>query len=109
PDEVFSFNACVGRADASSGYDRAAVLKGGRLTQDAGGAICLVSTLLYGAALLSGMDVVERRCHSVDSYGPERYFELGRDAAVNFPYIDLRLRNVFDCPLLLRTSAEETS
>ena len=53
------------------------------------------------------MTIVERRCHSVDSYGERRYFELGRDAAVEYAYLDLRFRNELGAPVLLRAFAEE--
>lgn len=77
------------------------------LTEDIGGAICLASTLIYNIGLLGGMTIVERRCHSVDSYGERRYFELGRDAAVEYAYLDLRFRNGLGAPVLLRAYAEE--
>jgi VanW like protein len=104
PGETFSFWRCVGRPTLRAGFEAAAALKDGVLVEDVGGAICLSSTLLYNAGLLSGMAIDERWCHSVDSYGNARYFELGRDAAVEYPYRDLRLRNVWQVPLLLRAS-----
>jgi vancomycin resistance protein VanW len=101
PGETFSFWHSVGRPTASRGYAKAAALKDGLLTEEVGGAICFVSTLVYNVALLSGMAIDERYCHSVDSYGAERYFELGRDAAVEPAYRDLRARNTLSLPLLL--------
>ncbi len=102
PGETFSFWRALGRPTERAGYRAAAALKSGVLTDDIGGAICFVSTLLYNAALLGGMAIDERRAHSVDSYGDARYFELGRDASVEYAYLDLRCRNVVDTPLLLR-------
>lgn len=99
--ETFSFWRAVGRPTARHGYMTAAALKSGILTEDIGGALCLASTLIYNAALISGMTIVERRCHSVDSYGDDRYFELGRDAAVEYAYLDLRFRNDLGAPLRL--------
>ncbi len=55
------------------------------------------------------MKIVERHCHSVDSYGDARYFELGRDAAVEYAYLDLRFRNDFPQPLLIRSRVEAES
>jgi len=101
PGEVFSFWRLVGRPTERAGYARAAALKAGVLTEDVGGALCLASTLLYNVALLAGMEIIERRCHSVDSYGDRRYFELGRDAAIEYAYVDLRFRNPHPQPLLL--------
>jgi len=106
PSETFSFWRCVGRPARARGYRLAAAIRDAVLTQDVGGAICLVSTLLYNVGLLGGLTIVERRCHSVDSYGERRYFELGRDAAVEHPYLDLRFRNDLGTPLLLRAHPE---
>ncbi len=107
PGETFSFWSSVGRTTLSAGYAPAAALRDGVLVEDIGGAICLASTLLYNIGLLAGMAIDERWCHSVDSYGDARYFELGRDAAVEYAYRDLRMRNVLDVPLLLRASVDD--
>jgi vancomycin resistance protein VanW len=93
PGEVFSLWRLAGRPTASAGYAEAAALKNGMLVSDVGGAICLLSTVVFNAALLAGMEIHERWCHSVDSYGERRYFELGRDAAIEYGYRDLRFRN----------------
>jgi len=102
PGDTFSFWRCVGRPTASRGYATAAALRGGQLITESGGSICLTSTLLYNVGLLSGLTVVERHAHSVDTYGSDRYFELGRDASVEFAYRDLRMRNDLSAPVLLR-------
>ncbi|MBI5283828.1 MAG: VanW family protein [Chloroflexi bacterium] len=107
PGDVLSFWHCVGRPTRRSGYVEAAALRGGLLVEDIGGSICLASTALYNIGLLSGLTIVERYCHSVDTYGENRYFELGRDAAVEFPYRDLRLRNDLGVALLVRTSTSD--
>jgi vancomycin resistance protein YoaR len=101
PGQTFSFWRCVGRPTAAAGFLPAAALKDRRLVEDIGGAICLPSTLLYNAALLSGMTILERHCHSIDSYGSQRYFELGRDAAVEYPYRDLCFRNDWPVAVML--------
>lgn len=103
PGATFSFWQCVGRPSAARGYAPAAALKDGVLTKDVGGALCLASTLLFNIGLLAGMSITERRSHSVDTYGEDRYFELGRDAAVEFAYTDLRFRN--DLPCAIRFAA----
>lgn len=107
--EVLSFWRCVGRPTRSSGYLQAAALKRGLLVEDVGGAVCLSSTLIYNVGLLCGFTVIERHAHSVDSYGIDRYFQLGRDAAVEYAYRDVRLRNDFDAPILIRARLEERS
>ena len=95
PGETFSLWQLAGRPTAADGYAAAAAIKGGRLTTDMGGSTCLLSTVMYNAALLAGMDIVERWAHSVDTYGDSRYFELGRDCSIEYGYRDLRFRNGF--------------
>ena len=105
PGETLSLWRLVGRPTGAKGFLPATALKDGRLTLEVGGAVCFLSTVLYNAALLAGLTVVERRAHSVDTYGEKRYFELGRDATVEYGYVDLRFRNDHDVPLLLRLDA----
>ncbi len=101
PGQVFSVWALARRPAARGGYLPAAALKDRRLTTEVGGAICLLSTTLYNGALLAGLEIVERHCHSVDSYGERRYFELARDAAIEYGYLDLRFRNNRGTALML--------
>jgi vancomycin resistance protein VanW len=107
PGELFSLWRYAGRPTACAGYARAAAIKDGLLTTDIGGATCLLATVVYNLALLGAMEIVERRCHSVDSYGPRRYFELGRDAAIEFGYTDLRFRNPHPYPVVVRLWVED--
>ena len=104
--DVFSIWRIARRPTAARGYARAAALKRGTLTTDVGGAVCLLSTVLYNVGLLGALEVMERHCHSVDSYGENRYFELGRDAAIEFPYLDLRFRNPHPFPVRLAVQIE---
>ncbi|MEO8538585.1 MAG: VanW family protein [bacterium] len=107
PGEVFSVWQVAGEPTAQRGYQPAAALKAGELTQETGGAICLLSTVLYNVGLLAGLQVLEQHCHSVDSYGERRYFELGRDAAIEFGYLDLRFRNSWMQALRLSVSVTD--
>lgn len=106
PGQTFSFWRVVGRPTAPRGFLPATALKDGRLTAEVGGAVCFISTVLYNAALLAGMTVTERHAHSLDTYGSARYFELGRDAAVEFGYLDLRFRNDHAHSVVLLLHAE---
>ena len=107
PGETFSLWRYVGRPTARRGYARAAALKNGRLTTDVGGATCLLATVVYNVALLGALEILERKCHSVDSYGARRYFELGRDAAIEYGYTDLRFRNPHAYPVMLRVRVDD--
>lgn len=91
--EILSLWRLAGAPTARRGYASAAAIRDGELIAEVGGGTCLLSTVLYNAALLAGMGVVERHNHSIDTYGEDRYFELGRDATIEYGYRDLRLRN----------------
>lgn len=89
PGATFSFNAALGGWTRDQGYRKAPVSYNGQLVSAWGGGVCQVSTTLYNAALLAGLDVVQRHRHQ---FAPE-YAPPGRDAAVAYDDIDLRLRN----------------
>ena len=107
PGETFSLWRLSGRPTAAAGYAPAATIRSGVLTTDMGGSTCLLSTVVYNAALLAGMEVAERHAHSVDIYGDARYFELGRDATIEYGYRDLRFRNPFPYPVVLNVDVSD--
>lgn len=88
--EVFSFNAAAGRRTAENGYLPAPVISGGEFTEGVGGGVCQVSTTVYNAALLAGMQIVEYHPHSL-AVG---YVAPSFDAMVSGSGCDLRFRNV---------------
>lgn len=84
----FSFNATVGRRTADAGFQQAKIIVNGEYVQGVGGGVCQVSTTLYNAALLSGLDVIEFHPHSLQV----GYVEASRDAMVS-THSDLKLFN----------------
>lgn len=98
PGEVWSFNECTGDSNQTSlGYKPAGVINNGRSEIGIGGGICQSSTTIFNAALLCGMDIVERDCH----YKPSAYVPVGRDATIDYGNIDLKMKNVFDYQLFM--------
>lgn len=89
PGQTFSFLKAVGPWTADMGYVKAPVSYDGELVRSWGGGVCQVSTTLYNAALLAGLEIVERHRH----HWPARYAPLGRDSAVAYYDIDLKFRN----------------
>lgn len=104
PGAVFSFNKAVGSWSPDRGYVRAPVSYDGELVVDWGGGVCQTSTTLYNAALLAGLDVVQRHRHN---WGPG-YAPPGRDAAVAQTSIDLQLHNPYPWPVQLSAQTSET-
>ncbi|MHB9026043.1 MAG: VanW family protein [Armatimonadota bacterium] len=100
-----SFNRTVGSWTPDRGYVLAPVSYDGELIVDWGGGVCQTSTTLYNAALIAGLEVVERHRHS---WAPG-YVPPGRDAAVAQLTIDLRLRNPYPYPVRLRALAARDS
>lgn len=102
PGGVFSFNQTVGSWSRDKGYRRAPVSFNGSLIDAWGGGVCQTSTTLYNAALLGGLEVLERHPHH---FAPS-YVAPGRDAAVAYPAIDLRVRNPYPVPLIIEGEIE---
>jgi vancomycin resistance protein YoaR len=105
PGHVLSFNHIVGSWTPDRGYVRALVSYDGELVNDWGGGVCQTSTTLYNAALLAGLEIVERNRHT---WAP-KYVPPGLDAAVAQRNIDLRLRNPYPFPVRIRARIEEGS
>jgi vancomycin resistance protein VanW len=95
PGAIFSFNGRVGSWSRDAGFRRAPVSYNGTLIDAWGGGVCQTSTTLYNAGLLAGLDLVERHPHR---FAPS-YVPPGRDAAVAFSGVDLRLKNPYSVPL----------
>ncbi|MGN0452460.1 MAG: VanW family protein [Ruminococcus sp.] len=99
PGETWSFNACTGDSNLTSlGYRPATVIVGGKYQQGIGGGICQASTTIYNAALLANLTVVERYNH----YYQSSYAPAGLDATIDYPNLDLKLRNDTEYPVYLQ-------
>ena len=87
--EKFSFNRCVGERTANKGYKNAKVILDGEFVEGIGGGVCQVSSTLYNAVLLAGLNVVSSQKHS-QRVG---YVKAGFDAMVNYGTADLVFEN----------------
>lgn len=99
PDEIFSYRKLMQATEKEFGFKPAPVIMEGELRPGIGGGVCQVSTTLYNAVLLSDLDVVERRNHSL----PIAYVPLGRDATYSDWGIDFRFKNNTGKNLLIRS------
>lgn len=97
PGESFSFNDATGLRTRANGYLDAPVFLDGKLVPDAGGGVCQVSTTLFNAVLLAGLQVTERTCH----FAPVAYVPIGQDATVADNYLDFRFVNNLSKPVYL--------
>jgi vancomycin resistance protein YoaR len=103
PDEIFEYGKIVTKAEKEYGYMEAPVIVKGKLTPGIGGGICQVSSTLYNAALLTGLDIVERRNHSLVVH----YLPKGLDATFADGYVNFKFRNSTGKQLLIRTVVED--
>ena len=101
PGEVFSYNDAVGPRKHSTGFKDALIYVRGKIITGTGGGVCQVSSTLYNAALLAGLDIIERHNHSM----PVPYVPLGRDATVAFGARDLKIKNTAAHPVYIRFAA----
>lgn len=103
PQQIFSFWQILPEPNAHNRYKLGRNLIGGKLSEDYGGGLCQLSSILYHLALKTGLEIIERHHHSFDIYEEhERFTPLGADATVVFGYKDLRLRNPYAFPIRFR-------
>lgn len=105
PDEVLSFNATVGERTEERGFKTAKIIEGGKFVDGVGGGVCQVSTTLYNAALLSGLEILEYHPHSL----AVSYVAPSRDAMVSGNYFDLKIKNNRQTPVYIRMNANFSS
>lgn len=99
PGETFSFNEYIGDTPYERGYQDAVIIQGTTEVPGKGGGVCQTSTGLYQAVLRAGLEIVERHPHTLIM----PYSDGGLDAAVDYGLIDLKLRNPYDFPVLIKT------
>lgn len=91
--EEYSFNGLTHEKTLANGYKAAPVIESGKLVMGIGGGVCQTSSTIFNAALLSGMEITNRRNHTI----PSDYVKLGRDAMVvdGNPGQDLKFKNPY--------------
>lgn len=105
PGDILSFNDTIGPRTAETGYKDAYIIINNEYVQGIGGGICQVSSTLYSAAVLANLQVVERAPHAV----AVAYIPLGQDATVNYPNLDLKLRNDTQAMIYIRSEVKSGS
>ena len=96
--KVLSFNGTVGERVKERGYLPAKIIVNGEFTEGVGGGVCQVSTTLYNAALLAGLNIAEYHPHSL-AVG---YVPPSRDAMVSGSSCDLKIENPSRTPVYVR-------
>ncbi|WP_159885464.1 VanW family protein [Paenibacillus puerhi] len=102
PGAVFDYAPFIKQTEEAFGYKEAPVIMNGKLVPGIGGGICQVSSTLYMAVLHAGLEIVERRNHSL----PVSYIPLGQDATFATGHINFKFRNNTPHYVLIRTQAD---
>ena len=89
PGGTFSLNDAIGERTVERGFRTAPVIIGTEYAEEVGGGTSQVATTVFNAAWESGLKITERNPHSLYI---SRY-QLGRDATVYWPSLDLRFEN----------------
>ncbi len=105
PQTEFSFNDNLGPVTGDFGWKPELVIKNNVTTPEFGGGICQVSTTAFRAAVLSGLQISQRRNHS---YAVRYYGKPGFDATIYPGYTDLRFINNTPGYILIQARVEGT-
>ncbi len=89
PGGIFSLNGAIGERTEERGFRTAPVIIGTEFEEEVGGGTSQVATTVFNAAWEAGVRITERNPHSLYI---SRY-QLGRDATVYWPSLDLKFEN----------------
>lgn len=108
PGEEFSALKYAGPFTLENGFLPEAVIKGREIKNEVGGGMCQIGTTLFRMAMNSGMDITERRNHSlvVGYYADPVNGNPGTDATLYEPILDLKFMNDTGNYLLLQTEID---
>ncbi len=108
PGEEFSANKYAGPYTLENGYLPEAVIKGNEIKNEVGGGMCQIGTTLFRMAMNTGLDITERRNHSlvVSYYADPVNGNPGTDATLYEPILDLKFLNDTGNYLLLQTEID---
>ncbi len=103
--DTWSFNDTAGERTEDRGFEAAGSIVENEHVDEIGGGVCQVATTTFNAVYESGLPIVERHNHSLYM----SMYPTGRDAAVNWPDLDLKWENDTKSDILVRASYEDTS
>lgn len=101
----WSFNTNTGDTNLDPPFSSAGSIVNGEYVDSIGGGICQVATTVFNAVYEAGLDIVERRNHSlyIASY------PTGRDVGVSYPELDFVWENKLPSDVLLKLSYTDTT
>jgi vancomycin resistance protein YoaR len=111
PGETISLIEHLRPFTLEDGYLPEMVILGDEIKPEIGGGLCQIGTTAFRAVMNSGMQVDERRNHSlvVSYYNDPSNGNPGTDATLYDPYPDLKFTNTYDNYVLLTTMVDVPS
>ena len=106
PGATFSMNGFVGPRTRAKGFVEAPIIDGeGNFADAVGGGVSQFATTMFNAAFFAGLDIPSYGMHGlyIDRY------PYGREATLDYPSLDLKLRNNTPHGVLIWTSYTDTS
>lgn len=102
---TWSFNTHSGDTNLDPPFSSAGSIVNGEYVDSIGGGICQVATTVFNAVYEAGLDVVERRNHSlyIASY------PTGRDVGVSYPESDFVWENKLPSDVLLKVTYTDST
>ncbi len=101
----FSLNEALGERTTARGFVPAPQINAGKLEDAVGGGVSQMSTTIYNAAFLAGLEIVTHTPHEfwITRYPP------GREATVSWGGPEMIVRNDWPAAILLRVTARKTA
>lgn len=105
PGQTLSLNEQVGRRTAAKGFVAGGAIQKGEYVDELGGGVSQFATTFFNAAYFGGYEILDHKPHS---YYISRY-PKGRESTINYPTVDVKIRNNSPYGLLIDTSYTGTS
>lgn len=102
---TWSFNDICGECNADKGFKAANIIVDGEYVDSVGGGICQIATTVFNSVFEAGYHVNKRYNHSLYSSN----YPEGRDAAINWPDLDLEWQNDTNSDVLVTTSYTDST
>lgn len=108
PDETVSLLEQLRPFTVTDGYFPELVIKGDEIKPEIGGGLCQIGTTTFRAAMNTGLEIVERRNHSlvVSYYNDPSNNNPGTDATIYDPSPDFKFKNDTGNYILLVTDVD---
>ncbi|HBR80676.1 MAG: VanW family protein [Candidatus Uhrbacteria bacterium GW2011_GWE2_45_35] len=111
PGEEFSLLAALKPFTTENGYLSELVIKGDKIEPEIGGGLCQIGTTTFRAAMNSGLDITNRRNHSlvVSYYNDPTNNNPGTDATIYDPAPDFKFINDTGNYILFQAEIDEAT